>query len=109
MSKIHSYKKFVMISENRSYEVSLEEAKNFLKTEATEWDIESNQIFRGIVGSEDRKYSIVNPSKYNRTALMEKDNVYNVILDNIPAWSDYPNRYQSIFGHLYSPRRILII
>lgn len=102
MSKIHSYKKFVIINENRSYGVSLEEAKNFLKTKATEWNIENNQIFRGISGSEDRKYSIVNPSKYNRTSLMKKDNIYNVILDNIPSWSDYPNRHQSIFGHLYN-------
>lgn len=103
MSKIHSYKKFVMVNESRSYEVSLEEAKNFLKTKATEWDIKSNQIFRGVKDSKDKKYSIINPSKYNRTSLMKKDNIYNVVIDNIPSWSDYPNRHQSIFGHLYNP------
>lgn len=87
-----------MLSEGRSYEVDFYEAVDFVENQATEWSIENKQLFRGVYGSDRKAFSIIEPSLHTRNAVALDDNVYNVMIDNMPSWDKYPKRHHSVYG-----------
>lgn len=87
-----------MLREGRSYEVDFYEAVDFIQTRATEWDIENKQLFRGVQDSDNIPFSIIEPSSHERKAVALSDNVYNIMIDNLPSWDKYPKRHNSVYG-----------
>lgn len=98
MKRIHRYNQFKILKEGRSYEASIGQAIDFIRNKATEWSIENKQILRGISGSDDISFSIVEPSKHTRSTIGLSYNSYNILVDNLPSWEKYPKRHNSIYG-----------
>jgi hypothetical protein len=87
-----------MLKEGRRYEVDFYEAIDFIENQATQWSIENKQIFRGIARSERDGASIIEPASHTRTAVALSDDVYNIMIDNMPSWEKYPKRHLSVYG-----------
>ncbi len=98
MKRIHRYNQFKMLKEGRSYEVDLYQAIDFINNQATEWSIENKQIFRGIQDSEYESFQFIEPSSHERTSVAVDDNIYNVMVDNLSSWKEYPKRHHSVYG-----------
>jgi len=85
-------------SKTRSKVITSDEAVDIIKKKcSTAYKAyirdKSTQIFRGMSGS--GNYKFVDPSKHIRKSAHTK-NYYTLLIDNLPAWKNYPKRSKSI-------------
>lgn len=82
--------------EGRSKKISSKKAIQIYRNNCRMFDDTNTQIYRGISGF-DGNYGVVKPkqSAERRTSAHAK-NFYTLIIDNSEAWSEYPDRGESI-------------
>lgn len=80
----------------RSSEISLDRLIELYQNNCNEHKLPNQKIYRGIEGAS-FDFGYVNPKKFTRTSTDQADgNIYTLLLDNLPAWSEYPKRSKSI-------------
>ena len=79
----------------RSKEISFDEAVKIASKHCKKAISSSTPIYRGINDNNIYQYSFIDPKKYTRRSV-ETQNIYTYIIDNSPAWKEYPKRSKSI-------------
>jgi len=90
--------KFPMINESRSQELSEEKFKEILDSKCKNWNLDNQQIYRGI-SSNSKPFLYINPKEHERLRRSNEGvNIYTIIMDNSSRWSGYPKRSESLIA-----------
>lgn len=82
------------INEGRSVNIPIKEAIGFLRENCKDFLKNGSILYRGIYDA-DQPALIVSPSNFERKS-RNTANYYTLLMDNLPAWKDYPKRSKSI-------------
>lgn len=82
------------INEGRSKSIPIEIAVETIKNKCTDFIKNGSIVYRGIYDSRDAAL-IVSPSNFERKS-RNTSNYYTLLMDNLPAWQNYPKRSKSI-------------
>lgn len=87
----------------RSEVIDMANVEEVLEKYASWYDINcKTPLYRGVKSKNKNRedsFLILDPSTHERNSV-DTDNYYNLIMDNMPKWSDYPKRSKSIIGSL---------
>lgn len=87
-----------MINESRSQELSEEKFKEILYSKCNNWNLDNEQIYRGISRNY-KPFLYINPKGHTRKlTYAEGTNIYTIIMENGPQWSKYPKRSESVIA-----------
>jgi hypothetical protein len=86
--------------DSRGLKFTLDEAVSFYNKNCTDWNLEIDQIYRGVVRSNDFDYSMHQPSKFDRVS-RNTSNFYTRLLNILPSWKNYPKRSKSLICTTY--------
>jgi hypothetical protein len=105
MKFLVEYNEFEYKKKTRSEELTKEQFLELISKHCTQYTLNNTQLYRGV--REGRKISS-NPggkSDYlkldprgKRRVSIEPQNVHTFIMDNLPAWKDYPKRSESVIA-----------
>lgn len=87
----------------RSQVIDMDNIKDVLEKYASWYDVNcKTPLYRGLKSNDlprEDNFLILDPSTYDRNSV-DTDNYYNLIMDNMPKWFEYPKRSKSIIGSL---------
>lgn len=100
MKRIQYFKLF----ESRTAELSEEEFYKLVKEKCSDF-LEHPKLLQRIKGKYDGDYSYINPKLSFRNPLMKDEGAggvfsshHTLLMDNLPSWSKFPKRTQSVIG-----------
>jgi hypothetical protein len=109
------------IFESRSSELSESEFKKILNSQCKDF-VSSPKLLQRSKTTKSPRFSFIDPSKFNRDPLFLSKDVsagskhHQLLMDNLPSWSDFPKRSKSIigmtghtYGYSYGTHRYFII
>jgi hypothetical protein len=87
-----------ILDESRGRPIDTKEATNFIDDHCTNalsaFQTKKARIFRGITGANEET-TLIDPAQFTRVS-RNTSNTYTLIIDNSPAWKEYPKRSKSI-------------
>jgi hypothetical protein len=101
---IHDFKNFLLENNNSLRQdttlLSEEEFNFLLENNCKDFSFDDKPIWRNISSLTD-KYYLIDPTKHDRKSSFGL-NYYNIIVDNLPSWEEWPKRSKSLIGLLNS-------
>jgi hypothetical protein len=100
--------------ESRTSELSEEEFRKILHEKCKDF-VKSPKLLQRSKTSEGSDFSYINPKAYNRAPLKKTDRFtdgvesrhHTLLMDNLPSWSRFPKRSQSVIGLTSADQRII--
>lgn len=91
--------KYFKLFESRTSELSEEEFFKIMKENCTDF-INNPKYLQRIKNKFERTYAYIDPKMHNRIEGIDRNMAKNLLflLDNLPAWKDYPKRNKSIIA-----------
>ena len=101
--------KYLKIFENftriDTKELSMDDAIALFNEHCKNYDFNSKYKLSRSIRLDYNKSYYINPMLYKRTSISDIPNIYTMMMDNEPEWSEYPKRSHGLIGYISDIKR----